>query len=231
VDKSSTDDSYDVARTIADRVERVPWTPLGEHTRGYAESLCTNDWIIYLDDDEILSPNAEPVFRRLIADNEAPVFFIPIFHYFLGRWDHRVNDQEWRPVLHRRGELNHAQRLHTDAEIPGQKAMFVCDGSAWIHHLAHPDVTSWVEKTNRYTTISQDQNPNRKFQYPTLESFVRESVVYRFNERAIVDMYGEAVATLRVIYDLIEGLKCWERGQPDGHAAFDAFCREIEEER
>ena len=52
VDKSSTDASTSVAARYADRVEIVPWSPVVEETRAFALSLCRNEWILFLDDDE-----------------------------------------------------------------------------------------------------------------------------------------------------------------------------------
>ena len=50
VDKSSTDETPEVARELADRYEVVPWSPVVEDTRAYAQSLCSHEWIICLDD-------------------------------------------------------------------------------------------------------------------------------------------------------------------------------------
>ncbi len=58
VDKSSDDGTVDIARRYADKVAVVPWSPVVEDTRDYALSLCSHDFIVFLDDDECLSPDA-----------------------------------------------------------------------------------------------------------------------------------------------------------------------------
>ena len=58
VDKSSTDGTAEIASKHADRVITVPWSPTVEETRAFAVAQCTHDWIICLDDDECLSPDA-----------------------------------------------------------------------------------------------------------------------------------------------------------------------------
>ena len=58
IDKSSTDGSPRIARRYADRVITVPWSPTVEETRGFALAQCRHDRIVFLDDDEMLSPGA-----------------------------------------------------------------------------------------------------------------------------------------------------------------------------
>src|SRR5580698_9355953 len=84
VDKSSTDGSASVAARHADRVEVVPWSPTVEETRGFALSLCSHERILFLDDDEILSPETGPWLRRHVAGMDADIHAIPLRHYILG---------------------------------------------------------------------------------------------------------------------------------------------------
>src|ERR1700689_4728410 len=58
VDKSSTDATPAIAARHADRVVTVPWSETVEETRAFAASLCTHGWILFVDDDECLSPGA-----------------------------------------------------------------------------------------------------------------------------------------------------------------------------
>ena len=69
VDKSSTDDTPAIAARYADRVITVPWSPTVEETRAFAVAQCAHDWIICLDDDECLSPEA---IRFIQAELAAP---------------------------------------------------------------------------------------------------------------------------------------------------------------
>src|SRR5579863_10014753 len=58
VDKSSTDGTRAIAARYADRVITVPWSPTVEETRAAALAQCQHDWVVFLDDDELLSPEA-----------------------------------------------------------------------------------------------------------------------------------------------------------------------------
>src|ERR1700742_2937356 len=73
VDKSSIDGSAEVAARHADRVEVVPWSPVVEDTRAFALSLCRHEWVLFLDDDEILSPEAGPYLLNNLPHAEADI--------------------------------------------------------------------------------------------------------------------------------------------------------------
>jgi glycosyltransferase involved in cell wall biosynthesis len=90
VDKSSTDDSRIIAEAHADTVISVPWTPTVEETRTLALSLCRHEWILFMDDDECLSPGADRRIRAELASPRADIYTFPLRHYILGLHDERA---------------------------------------------------------------------------------------------------------------------------------------------
>src|SRR6201995_2283363 len=74
VDKSSTDETPAIAKRFADKVITVPWSPTVEETRAFALDQCSHDWVAFLDDDEMLSPDAIP---WLHAERPADVVALP----------------------------------------------------------------------------------------------------------------------------------------------------------
>jgi glycosyltransferase involved in cell wall biosynthesis len=227
VDKSSTDETPEVARELADRYELVPWSPVVEDTRAYAQSLCTGDWIICLDDDEVLSPTAPEGIAEVIARcPEADVFYIPIRHYILGRFDPRAYPEELRPALYRRGMIEYPTAVHASAVVDQACRQQVKVEGIWIDHLSHPDVAAYLEKTNRYTS-----QPNRSGLFTTDPAQLAMFARHRIGLVAIGgDAHVEAVGLLRAVYDIIDVLKRWEETQPNGHEAFRQFCQAIEQE-
>jgi glycosyltransferase involved in cell wall biosynthesis len=227
VDKSSTDETPEVARELADRYELVPWSPVVEDTRAYAQSLCTGDWIICLDDDEILSPTAPEGIAEVIARcPEADVFYIPIRHYILGRFDPRSYPEEHRPALYRRGMIHYPPAVHASAIVDQACRQQVKVEGIWIDHLSHPDVAAYLEKTNRYT--SQPARTGRDMTEVGLALYARNRIGQVATGTG--DLHVEAVGVLRAIYDIVDTLKRWEATQPNGHEAFRQFCQAIEQE-
>src|SRR5579864_4801654 len=84
VDKSSTDHTAAIARPLVDRVIIVPWTPTVEETRAYAAGLCSHDWVLFLDDDECLTPEAVRFIHRELAAPRAHVYRLPQRHHIMG---------------------------------------------------------------------------------------------------------------------------------------------------
>ena len=212
IDKSSTDNSPAVAARYADRVERVPWSPTVEETRAFAASLCRHDWILCLDDDEILSPETGPYLQRHLADHDADILTIPYRHYILGVHDERAYYwPEVRHCLFRRGTIEFIPTVHGGVVLQSDRIVSVpIDSGVCIHHLSYPDVAGWIERTNRYTS-----RPDRvraegatdhliRFAHDRIDAWMRRT------DDASGNDYPTAVALLRAIYDMVDRLKAWE---------------------
>jgi glycosyltransferase involved in cell wall biosynthesis len=218
VDKSSTDDSASVAARHADRVEIVPWTPTVEPTRAFALSLCRHDHILFLDDDEILSPDAGPWLLGEVAWREADVHAIPYRHYILGVHDERAYYwPEVRHCLFRKGAVTFRPTVHGGTVLVSDRVASVpLESGVCIHHLSHPDVASFIERTNRYTA---DPDRVRVGGEADLTRFAHDRIDYwrRETRDLSADGYPVAVAVLRAVYDIVDRLKSWEEARgPDG---------------
>jgi Glycosyl transferase family 2 len=231
VDKSSADDTVQVATPLADTVVTVPWSPTVEETRPFALSLCRHDWILFLDDDECLSPEAACFLRNEMEAPRADIYALPLRHYVLGQHDERA--YYW-PEHHvrcfRRGSVAFHPTVHAGIELKSDRVMKVApDAGACIHHLSHPDVASWIERTNRYT--SRPDRRRTEADSEDLVAFAHDRInhwISRTRDDA-PDGYPAAVALLRSIYDMVDRLKAWEeaRGQ-DGDAMFREACERLD---
>lgn len=207
IDKGQYTDVSWIADRYGARYFKVKWTPTVEETRERAVRLCTHDWIVRLDDDEILTEACDPTFRDFIAGGAAEILHIPIRQYILGRHDEDAYYwPEWRSTLFRRSAMEFTNTIHSGVRYTvASGEQLPKDHPAHIVHLSHPDVATWVEKTNRYT--SQPDRNSTKIVLPS--------------------SYGEAVARLRRLYDEVDALKHWEAREPDGRAAFAEIARKV----
>ena len=231
VDKSSTDDSCMVAQRYADRVVAVPWSPTVEETRTFALSQCTNEWILFLDDDECLSPEAACFIQNELAAPRAEVYALPLRHYILGV--HDEGSYYW-PEHHircfRRGSVTFGSTVHSGVTVCGGRVMNVApNAGVCIHHLSHPDVASWIDRTNRYTSrhnrarVATSQEDLVEFAHGRIDHWIeRSSDTSRKG-------YTAAVALLRAIYDVVDRLKAWEEERgADGVALLRQACEELD---
>ncbi len=154
VDKTSTDETRAVAARFVDRIVTVPWSPTVEETRALAVSLCRHDWILLLDDDECLNPEAVRFIQRELAAPRADLYAFPLRHYILGRHDERAYYwPEHHIRLFRRDCMTLGGKVHAGLTPRSERIIHIgLDEGPCIHHLSHPDVSGWIERTNRYTS-------------------------------------------------------------------------------
>ena len=224
VDKSSTDGSAEVAARHADRVEIVPWSPTVEETRAYALSLCRHERILFLDDDEVLSREAGPYLLYGLERPDAAIHSIPLRHYILG-----VHDEtacywpEAHPRLFRRGAIVFAPTVHGGTIFKSDDiAAIPVESGVCIHHLSHPDVAGFVERTNRYTSVADRVRASPGgdadligFAHARIDDWIGRT------PGAPRDGYVAAVALLKAFYEIVDRLKSWEEDRGlDGAAEF-----------
>lgn len=232
VDKSSTDGSRAIAEAHADDVVTVPWTPTVEETRTLALSLCRHEWILFMDDDECLSAEAT---SRILAELENPtadIYEFPLRHYILGQHDEEAYYwPEHHVRLFRRGAVTFSRTVHAGIVRHSDRVVRF-DGSdgVCIHHLSHPDVSGWIEKTNRYT--SRANRAGIKAGPDGFAAFAHERIDYwmaRGSDQT-PDGYPAAAALLRAVYDIVDAVKSWEteRGL-DGAGLFEQTCKALDQ--
>ena len=218
IDKSSTDNTATIAQRLADQVITVPWSPTVEATRALALSHCVHDWILCLDDDEILSPDAVRYLHGRHFDQQADVHYIPLKHYILGRFDPRAYYwPEHHPRFFRRGAVEFRPVVHGGLHVRSEKTAWIpADSGICIHHLSNADVAGWIEKTNRYTAsptrvrVEDDHTDLAAFAHARIDHWISRT------QEAGTDQYPASVALLRAIYDIVDRLKTYEEQHPNG---------------
>jgi glycosyltransferase involved in cell wall biosynthesis len=229
IDKGSTDGTRTIAEHYADQVVTVPWSPTVEETRAGALALCRNDWIIYLDDDELLSPEAI-AFLSGRQSRIADIYQVPRKNYIVGRFDPAAYYwPEHHPRFFRKGAVSFGTTVHGGVRLHSERVQKIApETGICIHHLSHRDTAQWVEKTNRYTS-----SPDRVRSEPDatdLIAFAHARIDHWLERTGATDRtdYPAAVAVLRAVYDMIDRVKSWEEAAHiDGDAQFARVCAEL----
>ena len=231
IDKSSTDDTPRIARRYADRVITVPWSPTVEETRSFALDQCRHDWIAFLDDDEMLSPDAIAYLHAPRAADGPEAFLLPRRHWILGTFD--ANAYHWpehQIRFFRKGAVAFGPIVHGGIELlTDQVERTPPESPIFIEHLSHPDTEQWIERTNRYTSRPKriSAEPEMvdmiEFAHKRIDHWVALS---RHSDR---NDYPAAIALLRAVYDMVDRVKLWEaRRGHDGAGAFTTRCAELD---
>jgi Glycosyl transferase family 2 len=231
VDKSSTDATPAIAALHADRVITVPWSPTVEHTRAFAVTQCTHDWIVFADDDECFSPQAVKFIQAELAAPRADIYSLPRRDYILGTHDERAYYwPEHHIRLFRRGTVEFSATVHAGIVLCSDRTLVVAaDTGACIHHLSHPDVAQWIEKANRYTSCIDRARVDDVG--TDLIGFAHARIDHWIGRTPDTTPagYPAAVALLRATYDLIDRLKVWEEERGlDGDSLFRQVCADLD---
>jgi glycosyltransferase involved in cell wall biosynthesis len=231
IDKSSTDDTPCIARRYADRVITVPWSPTVEETRSFALDQCRHDWIAFLDDDEMLTPEAIAYLHAPRASDGAVAVALPLRHWILGAFD--ANAYYW-PEFHfrffRRGAIEFRPVVHGGIEILTDRVERIpAESPICIEHLSHPDTDQWIERTNRYT--SRPRRVGAEFEMTDIIDFAHKRIDHwmALSRDSNRNDYQAAVALLRAIYDMVDRVKAWEaRRGLDGAGKLRTRCEELD---
>jgi glycosyltransferase involved in cell wall biosynthesis len=231
IDKSSTDASYAIAAAHADQVLTVPWTPTVEETRTLALSLCRHEWILFMDDDECLSPEAARQIRAELENPRAEIYEFPLRHYILGRHDERAYYWPERHVrLFRRGAVSFGRTVHAGIVRHSDKVdAFSEQDGVCIHHLSYTDAAGWIEKTNRYT--SRPDRIGIRVSPEGFAAFAHQQIDHwmALTTDTAPDGYPAAVGLLRAVYDMVDAVKAWETAHgSDGAALFHQVCEDLD---
>jgi glycosyltransferase involved in cell wall biosynthesis len=212
VDSLSTDGTYEIVKRYATTCEQRPW-PGFRDQYNYCVSRAANEWVVFLDADEEISPElASEMLQRIRDDNGACNGYIAHRrNYYLGRWIMHggwVPDCEVRLFRKSRGAF--AGGLHAKVEVEGK----VGELKHYYHHYNYRDIADQIDTINRYSkTAAQDmQREGRRFSYldlllrPPLR-FIKE---YLFKRGFLDGMPGLVIAVSTMYYVFVKYARLWE---------------------
>ena len=154
VDSGSKDRTIEIAQSFGAKTSFHVFGGHGEQ-KNVALDLCTSDWILLLDADEVLTPALQNEIRAVLAceDGREPAFgayWIPRLNLYFGRWirhggfypDHKLR-------LFKRGaaRLSEGVGPHSTPQFAGPRGKLRSD----MLHYAYPTLGIYLEHMNRYS--------------------------------------------------------------------------------
>jgi glycosyltransferase involved in cell wall biosynthesis len=239
VDSFSTDGTTELAAKMGARVVQFDYRPGGPKKKNWALRHVdfAHQWILILDADERVPPALAREIAEVIAeDGKGRVgYYINRRFYFAGRWiRHAGYFPSWNLRLLRRGfgEYEFVPDKSPDTGDNEVHEHIVLKGPAgWLRepmdHYAYPDVRSFIEKHNRYSTweavVSSDFRTGpmphrfllrraakalaRRLPCPELARFVYH---YFFRLGFLDGMAGYVFCRLLAEYEFLIWAKRWE---------------------
>ncbi len=151
VDSGSTDRTLEIAHSFGAKTTYNAIVGHGEQTN-VALDLCTSDWILLLDADEVLTPELQAEIRtQLAGEPKYQAYWIPRLNLYFGRWirhggfypDHKLR-------LFKRGvaRLSEGVGPHSTPQFKGPRGTLKHD----MLHYAYPTLAIYLEHMARYST-------------------------------------------------------------------------------
>lgn len=237
VDQHSRDGTPEIAREMGARVFQHEATGgIAEAARAYAVDQAEGDWILILDADEMIPRALRHWLREQVAqDPEVDVFMLPRANIIFGRFmRHGTNWPSRRARFFRRGAVRISERIHHGLE-PGPNARLrnvPAKPELAIWHFSYRDITTLVQKIDRYTTIEARQAAERGERPPRrarrfLASSARWFWRSYLRDRGYRDGTGGLVlAVSRAYYRFLRAAKAWEEPRLASQDARIAAARE-----
>lgn len=151
VDSGSQDRTIEIAKYFGAKTCYHPIEGHGEQ-KNVAVDLCTSEWILLLDADEVLTPGLQAEIRELLSgEPKYGAYWIPRRNLYFGRWmrhggfypDHKLR-------LFRRGSARLSEGVgpHSTPQFTGPKGKLRND----MLHYAYPTLGIYLEHMNRYSS-------------------------------------------------------------------------------
>ena len=143
-----------------------------------ALDLCTSDWILLLDADEVLYAGAAKgdspaAGRRARSEPKYGAYWIPRRNLILGRWmRHGGFYPDLKLRLFKRGaaRLDEGVGPHSTPQFAGPRGRLKHD----MLHYAYPDLNTYLEHMNRYSSRNRCASAQRRPREPIVSGIYLE---------------------------------------------------------
>jgi glycosyltransferase involved in cell wall biosynthesis len=150
VDSGSKDRTIEIAESFGAKTSYHAFGGHGEQ-KNVALDLCSSDWILLLDADEVLTPELQSEIKGLLhGEPKFGAYWIPRLNLYFGKWirhggfypDHKLR-------LFKRGaaRLSEGVGPHSTPQFAGAKGTLKHD----MLHYAYPTLAIYLEHMNRYS--------------------------------------------------------------------------------
>jgi glycosyltransferase involved in cell wall biosynthesis len=215
VDSGSTDGTQEIARGAGAHVVQFDWNGTFPRKKNWAlENVpWRHEWVLIIDADERITTELEREIRAAVEQKEVDGFYLNRRFWFLDGWiNHCGYFPSWnlRLFKHGKGRYERMDALSDDHSGDNEVHEHVLlDGRAEylappMEHYAFPDIATFVEKHNRYSTweaVVREQFESESTTRMSGSPFGSALERRRWLKRVTLKMPSRA--TLRFIYSYV----------------------------
>ncbi len=212
VDSFSNDRTVEIGRKFTDKLFQRKW-PGHRDQYQYAADLTSNEWIMFVDADEEVSPELAEEIRKELCEEVERVdgFFVYRRTFYLGRW---IRYGGWYPDgeirLYRRNKGRWEGGLHARVVVNGR----VQPLKNLYHHYTYRDISDQIQTVDKYSRIAAEDMVQQgetfslfKLLFHAPFRFIKE---YFFKSGFRDGLPGLVIAMSTMYYVFIKYAKLWE---------------------
>ncbi len=182
LDSGSQDRTVDIARRLGARILQEAWRGFSKQ-KIRATALARYEWVLSLDADEALSPEAQKLIYEMVQGQKmtADAYSMPRLSYYLTRWMHHsamYPDYQTRLFHRERAKWTETQ-VHEKVTAPNIERL-----SVQIFHWPFETISAQIETINRYSQLRVQDLVAKGERYSTLRMLTK--VVTKFFETYII---------------------------------------------
>ena len=213
VDSGSDDKTIDICNEYKCRVYHKDFNGYGEQKR-YAVSLASNDWILNIDADEVVSDELCDEIKNIFKDDEIKFngFFLPRSLIFLGKhFKYGRESKEYYLRLFNKNFGNFSSdKVHEKVEIEGDTKKL----NGTLHHYSYTNLEQYFNKFNSYTTQAAQGLFDKGNKGRSVVAIVLGFPVYFFKNYVVYRNFlngtqGFLWALFSSLYPIIKYFKLW----------------------
>lgn len=151
IDDGSTDNTIKYAKELGATIIKLPVSKSFANARNTAMKHATNDWILYIDADEQVTPELATEIQMCKGDKDA--YLIPRRDYF---WSTELHWGETRTA--RTKGIIRLVKKESGSWVGMVHEVFACFGnqgklSGFINHIPHQTVREFIREINKYSSL------------------------------------------------------------------------------
>ncbi len=213
LDSGSTDRTLEIVKSFRAKIFYRKFDNFVSQ-KNHLLSLCSCEWILFLDDDEVVG---EELKREILFLKQKPScelcdgYYVNRLTNYLGRWIRHAWYPDWQLRLVKKEKaIWRGGEVHEFLEVSGKK----CFLKGFLYHYSYDSISQHLNKVNLYSTLYARSAFNRgkrfsilKFLLSPLFAFLRRFLL----KRGFLDGFeGFVLSVMASYYTFLKYLKLWE---------------------
>lgn len=214
VDNTSDDNTVQVAKKYTKNVYTKPNNRMLNVNKNFGISKASCDWVLYLDDDEVVTDELSAEIKHTILHAQAVGYWIPRKNIIFGKWiRHGIwsPDNQLRLFMKRRG-LYPAKHVHEYISVDGETEYL----SRFLVHYNYETINQYLHKMLSIYIDSEVEKLHASSYavqwYDALRFPLSDFLKLYFAQQGWKDgLHGLVLAMLQSFYSFLVFAKLWER--------------------